>query len=325
MHVLKIDRNYTQNVTSDQKDDRDSHIRDNHPLIVSTLENEYDENRQSDYEQETDCREEIAEVIGTGIVHCTPQAFLSHYLASSSHDSSNLRKVLDGLHHDRLLGIKDAAEGCAEYYFKDLHCMSSRLSWAERESSNTTVHPLLSIGQSILRCMDTSQTNSYYLREGGEQHLDSDLLEVKDRVDAFLSRHEEGELCASAVIVPMNFETNLARTRKVRKVFWQLSNMSYPFLLQNRLQFLSVVNTIMNADVRRNFAIGVRVTIMRLGYSIHFEGLDHGRGWVEGDIVSLWYFSGTHSTKATSFSLVDVRYSINCSYLRIDSSRILNS
>ncbi|EFI27005.1 other/FunK1 protein kinase [Coprinopsis cinerea okayama7 len=134
----------------------------------------------------------------------------------------------------------------------------------------TLFNTLRGIGSAIRSCLEEKgvRMNGYTIRICGNSTMDSTIPGCDQRIDAGLTQKEGRGLAVSDVIVPFEFKVDCTNA----------------LIYQNRRQLLSHVNHAMTDDPRRNFMFGVTI---------------------EDDMVSLWFFSRSHSVKATVFSLVE--------------------
>lgn len=164
-----------------------------------------------------DIREVFGRTLSREIAFCSPEAFLDHYLPPSSSELIiDLETVLDGLRCDNLLKSRDTSKGQIEYMLEGFHSAHPIDLRATPEGRQANLDCLLAIGNSIQRRLADLPGKKFFLREGGKQQLDSDLPKVKDRVSAFLSEEESGQIVHPNILVPFKIASDAAGTRGVR-------------------------------------------------------------------------------------------------------------
>ncbi|KAG2008895.1 other/FunK1 protein kinase [Coprinopsis cinerea AmutBmut pab1-1] len=141
---------------------------------------------------------------------------------------------------------------------------------AEPAHENTLFNSLGKIGDYVLAALkDKGVTvNEYHLRMCPNTTITSGVDGCNHKIDACLTKNMEGPLSITDIIVAFEFKVACSNA----KVF------------ENRGQLVSHVVHTMNDDARRLFMYGITI---------------------EDDLVSIWFFSRSHSAKATVFSMVE--------------------
>ncbi|EAU89710.2 other/FunK1 protein kinase [Coprinopsis cinerea okayama7 len=141
----------------------------------------------------------------------------------------------------------------------------------EPAHENTQFNPIGTIGdyiRAVLKAIGVA-INEYHLRMCPNTAITSGVDGCNHKIDACLTKNREDRLSITDIIVPFEFKVACSNA----KVF------------ENRGQLVSHVVHTMNDDARRLFMYGITI---------------------EDDLVSVWFFSRSHSAKATVFSMIEI-------------------
>lgn len=221
----------------------------------------------SDKEKQIRMRAMIAKRMKEETLCCTDEHFVEHYLPPIP-GKVKIATIVKDLAEGKHLQKSEAHK---QDLLGDFSIKPTELRAREGSRTNEKIifAPLGDVSAAIRDSVGTSQ-NAFPVRMVHDKELSSQIPGCSFKIDACAtaSKLPPGTLHLTDIVVP--FEFKISNTAEKQQ--------------ENRLQLVSAVVHIMNDDVRRNFIFGITI---------------------ENDRVSLWYFSRTHSVKATSFSYVE--------------------
>ncbi|KAJ3516638.1 hypothetical protein NMY22_g14153 [Coprinellus aureogranulatus] len=237
------------------------------------------EREQAADDPQTRLRRMIVERMKNETVYCADDDFIEHYLPPIP-DAVNLETVLTNLGDHLQKSTQDKDKLLGEFSKRPMDIKNQK---GKSTNEKAIFAPLGNVAKAIRDTIGAA-TNEFHLRMVPDTELSSEIPGCTFKIDACTTATQKapGTLHVTDIVVPFEFKIQNTEDKKQ----------------ENRAQIVSTIVHIMNDDVRRNFIYAITI---------------------ENDHVSLWYFSRTHSVKATSFSyvkdpekLVRVLVSLSC-------------